>query len=301
MLSLPRLISDNLPSAKPEFWMNVPRVTWRRVSAWANTKLDPNWPDRPLIAKIEPDGLLLEVIPRDVIGAPVALFGIYEFAVTQLLRSFLEPGDVFVDVGANVGYYSVIAGGAVGKEGHVFAFEPNPRVRARLERNVALNQLLGVVEVRPEAASFADGIVHLVDPEDSRNDGLSSVDTRPHAQGLEVLAVRLDGIPELSRRPPALLKIDVEGGEPDVFRGASGLLESDDAPSILFESFELARDSAILREFGYETYQPQLGRGRVTLSNDLSAARYRIWEAPNFFAVKSARGRRFAHGFQQQR
>jgi FkbM family methyltransferase len=300
MLSLQRLILNNLPNAKPELWANLPAVMWRRVSAWANTKLDPNWPNQPLLARIGSGGLLLEVIPSDVIGAPIALFGIYEYAVTHLLRKYLGPGDVFVDVGANVGYYSVLAAGAVGGGGRVFAFEPNPRVRARLERNVALNAMAGVVEVRPEAASVTDGMVHLVEPNDPTNAGLAFVDTRADARGIEVQAVRLDGVPELLPRPPSLLKVDVEGGESDVFRGASGMLESPEGPSILFESFDLARDSAALRDLGYQIYQPVLRRGAVRLSRDLSLARYRSWEAPNFLAVKGARGLGFAHALEER-
>jgi FkbM family methyltransferase len=300
MPSLQRLILNNMPDSKPELWMNLPGAMWRRVSAWVNTKLDPNWPNQPLLARIGADGLLLEVIPSDVIGAPIALFGVYEFAVTHLLRKYLEPGDVFVDVGANVGYYSVLAGGVVGRTGRVFAFEPNPRVRARLERNVALNSMAGFVEVRPQAASVSDGMVHLVEPDSPSNDGLAFVDTRADAAGIEVQAVRLDGVPDLLGRRPTLLKVDVEGGEPDVFRGASGLLRSADAPSVLFESFELARDSAILRDFGYQIYQPVLSRGFVGLSRDLSLARYRSWEAPNFLAVKSPRGLRFAQALERK-
>ena len=293
MLSFRRLFADNLPGSKPELWSNVPAVVWRRLSAWANTKMDPGWPQRPLIVTLE-GGLMLEVIPGDVVGAPIARFGVFEFAVTELLRAYLAPGDVFVDVGANIGYYSVIAGGIVGEAGRVYAFEPSPRIRARLVRNIALNQMANVVEVRPEAASIQAGTVRLVEPVGTGNDGLAYVDTSPGARGIEVAAIRLDGLSELASRTPSLIKVDVEGGEPNVFQGASGLLARADAPTIVFESFEIARDAAILQAFGYEVFQPRLRSGAVRLVSDLSAPPYRRWEAPNFLAVKSERGRRFA-------
>jgi FkbM family methyltransferase len=292
MFSLRRLVTDNLPSAKPELWSDVSGTLWRRFEAWVNTSVDPAWPTRPLITTIAPERLMLEVVPTDVIGMPIARFGVYEFAVSQLVRQYLRPGDVFVDVGANIGYYSVIAAAAVGPTGAVHAFEPSARVRARLERNVALNQMKQI-HVRPEAVTAQSGYVRLVEPQGMKNDGLAHVATDDSSAGVEVRALRLDELPELSAPAPHLIKVDVEGGEPAVFRGASGLLARSDAPSIIFESFEIARDAAILREHGYQILQPALQRGSVRLTRDLNAPRYRHWEAPNFLAVKSPRGLEF--------
>jgi FkbM family methyltransferase len=293
MLSLKRLVADNLPAAKPELWADVSGTLWRRFEAWVNTTVDPGWPKRPFITTIAPDRLLLEVIPADVIGLPIARFGVYEFAVSQLVRQYLAPGDVFVDIGANIGYYSVIAGAVVGRSGAVYAFEPSARIRARLERNVQLNEMRQIT-VRAEAVTAQSGVVRLVEPQGGGNDGLAYVETNGGNAGVEVRAVRLDELPEFSKRCPQLLKVDVEGGEPEVFRGATSLLDRSDAPSIIFESFEIARDAAILRSHGYEVLQPSLQSGSVRLLRDLKAPRYRRWEAPNFLAVKSQRGREFA-------
>ena len=293
MLSLKRLVADNLPSAKPELWADLGGTLWRRFEAWVNTNLDPTWPKRPFITTIGPERLMLEVVPGDVIGMPIAVFGVYEFAVSQLVREYLKPGDVFVDVGANIGYYSTIAGATVGNSGVVYAFEPSARVRSRLERNVGLNGLRQIV-VRSEAVSASAGVVRLVEPQGLGNDGLAYVQTNGGNEGVEVQAIRLDELPEFSERPPHLIKVDVEGGEPEVFRGATALLNRSDAPSIVFESFEIARDGAILREHGYQVLQPTMQNGQVRLTRDLEAPPYRRWEAPNFLAVKSDRGRQFA-------
>jgi FkbM family methyltransferase len=292
MFSLKQLVADNLPAAKPELWADVGGTLWRRFAAWANTRVDPAWPKRPFITTIAPDRLMLEVLPGDVIGMPIAQFGVYEFAVSQLVREYLKLGDVFVDVGANIGYYSVIAGGAVGESGKVYAFEPSARIRARLERNIVLNDM-SQVSVRPEAVTGQSGIVRLIESRDPANDGLAYVNTNGSDAGVEVRAVRLDELTELSERPPVLIKVDVEGGEPEVFRGATALLGCPDAPTILFESFEIARDAGILRNLGYQVFQPALRDGKVRLTPDLEAPRYRRWEAPNFFAVKSERGQLF--------
>lgn len=259
---------------------------------WLSAALDPDWPARPHIATIEPEKLLLEVTPSEVVGKPIAHYGVYEYAVTRLLRSYLQPGDVFVDVGANIGYYSTIAANIVGGSGRVFAFEPSDRIRARLLRNVALNEFTQV-EVRSEAVSNRSGTVNLVEPESGKNDGLAFVD-RSGSTGVSVAAIRLDDLPELAQRVPALLKVDVEGGEPEVFAGAKSLLTRRDAPSILFESFEIERDAALLRGAGYQLFQPTLCEGTLGLTSNLTAPRYRRWEAPNYLAAKSERGLRFA-------
>jgi len=293
MLSLKQLVVDNLPSAKPELWDNVRGALWRRFEAWVNTNVDPTWSKRPFITTIEPERLMLEVVPGDVIGMPITVFGVYEYAVSRLVREYLRPGDVFVDVGANIGYYSCIAAAAVRDSGAVYAFEPSARIRSRLARNVALNDLRQVV-VRPEAATASSGVVRLVEPQGHGNDGLAYVQTSGSDSGVEVRAIRLDEVPEFSVRCPHLIKVDVEGGEAEVFRGSTSLLNRTDGPSIVFESFGIARDAAILHEYGYQVFQPTLRKGLIGLTRDLEAPPYRRWEAPNFFAVKSERGRQFA-------
>jgi FkbM family methyltransferase len=297
MSSLDGFISGNSPSAKPEVWGNLGGVVRRRLMAWLNGRLDSRWATRPFIATIEPEQLLLEVMPGEVIGKPIVYFGVYEYAVSGLMRAFLRTGDVFVDVGANIGYYSVLAAHLVGKGGRVHAFEPSERIRNRLYRNVSLNQF-SHVDVHAQAVGREAGTVRLVEPVGTSNDGIAYVDASDF-RGIEVESVRLDDIEELRIRPPALLKVDVEGGEPDVFAGATHLLESAQGPVVFFESFDLTRDAQTLRDFGYQVFQPVLRGGALRLTNNLQAPSYRAWEAPNFVAVKGDRGRAFATSLSQ--
>lgn len=293
MRHLKQFLAENQPSAKPELWRAPGRVVRRRLSGWLNTRLDPRWPTRPYITSIEPEGLLLEVIPSDVIGKPIARFGSYEFAVSALLRAFLKPGDVFVDVGANIGYFSVLGASRVGPSGLVLAFEPNRRIRARLERNVSLNDLTQV-RVRSEAVSDAEGTLHLLEPAATDNDGLSRLVRASEPGSVPTKTLRLDAVAELLASPPSLIKVDVEGHELEVFAGATGLLAQDDAPALVFEAFDVKPYVEALTGHGYAIYQPRLGARTVLLTADLQAPPYRTWEAPNFFAVKSREGRRFA-------
>lgn len=290
MRSLTQLLSDNSPRSKPEIWRTPGATLRRRLVVWMNERLSPDWSRRPHIAVIGESRLLLEVIPSDVVGRPIALFGVYELAVTTLLTSYLRPADTFVDVGANLGYYTVLGGDAVGSAGRVVAFEPSKRIRSRLERNVALNGL-SQVQVRGEAVADRDGTAKLVESDDKNNDGLGYLDATSDT-GTMVPCVRLDD--SFEDTPPALIKVDVEGGEAVVFAGAERLLAREDAPAIIFESFEIERDAAVLVRHGYRLFQPCLRHGRVGLTEDVKAPRYRRWEAPNFFAAKSLRALDFA-------
>jgi FkbM family methyltransferase len=286
------LLRNNLPSEKPEFWRNAPQALRRRLIAWLSDVADPTWKTRPCLVTIEPGGLLLEVLPLETMSRSVVYYGVYEFAPTALVRSYLEPGDTFVDVGANIGYYSVLAASLVGERGRVVAFEPSVRVRQRLSRSASLNGFTQI-EVRAEAVGDIEGSVTLVEPE-SDNHGLAFVDTTGGRDGVSVRCVRLDAA-VASDQNVALVKVDVEGGEAAVFAGAEGLLASPNAPAILFETFRLAEERARLEAHGYEVYSPSLDRGRFCLRRWSAVAEgYRRWEAPNYFAVKSARGRAFA-------
>lgn len=81
----------------------------------------------------------------DLVGRVVAVSGIWEPSATAIVRDLLAPGDVVVDIGAHVGCFSLLASGAVGPAGRVFALEPSPARHRELQRNLALNGVTNVV------------------------------------------------------------------------------------------------------------------------------------------------------------
>lgn len=284
----PRLM-QNLPAAKPELWRAPLKAVERRFALSVQHWCDPGFAQRPYIAALAYDDLVMEVTPSDTIGKAIALTGIYEFAPTELVRAYLKDGDFFVDVGANAGYYSLVAARRVGERGRVVAFEPFTRVRQRLLRNIELNALRQVT-VRTEAVGRTRGRVHLAPPTIVGNDGTATISANPVAGGLDVDCAPLDDIEGM----PDLVKIDVEGHEAEVFAGMDRLLGSESAPTLLFESFRIAEDRAVLERHGYSVHVPVLRSGRLSLQPVTPQTRYyRDWEAPNFWAVKNERGRRF--------
>ena len=176
-----------------------------------------------VLAAGEAAGLRFAVDRSSVVWAT----GRVELPVQQAVAAALFDGAVFFDVGANVGFYTLLAARAVGPTGRVVAFEPHPQNVQALERNVQLNGLENVLIV-PKAASRAAGHASL----EVRNRATARLGTQ---HGLEVETVALDDIvsahPELR---PDVVKIDVEGHELDVLAGFRRTLEQA-APILLCE------------------------------------------------------------------
>ncbi len=284
-------LHNSAPGQKPEFWRQPGAALRRRVTLAIQRLLDRGFDGKPYFATLIHDGLVMEVVPGDTIGRAIALHGVYEYAPTELLRRYLRLGDCVVDVGANIGYYTLLGARCVGPKGRVVAFEPLASVRERLLRNLSLNGVANV-DVRCEAVGSSNGPAFLRAPEPG-NAGTARLQDAPSANAAPVPCVTLDEA--LDGGVPALIKVDVEGREQDVFAGARRLLARDDAPALLFESFQIDRDGATLEAQGYEIYAPLLQNGEVRLQPARPArAYYRLWEAPNYLAVKDARGRGFA-------
>src|SRR5262249_684607 len=122
-------------------------------------------------------GLRMRVRLDDYIGNFIYYWGCWEPDESWVIRALLRPGDVFVDVGANVGYFSPLAARAVGPLGRVIAFEPTPPTLEELRHNVALNDLQNVT-VHGEAVLDRECVVTISQPHDA-NTGANSIRFQP--------------------------------------------------------------------------------------------------------------------------
>jgi FkbM family methyltransferase len=152
--------------------------------------------------------------------AGLAVSGLLELSVQEAMRRFLGPGDVFYDVGANVGFFALAGGRLVGPAGAVYALEPVPENAAAIRTGAELNGLANV-EVLERAAGRAAGRGRLILVEDLSWSQLEAYGQHPRAQAaLDVEVVAIDDLVADGRlRPPQLVKIDVEGAELDVVAG----------------------------------------------------------------------------------
>jgi FkbM family methyltransferase len=176
--------------------------------------------------------------------------------VNRLILKSLSEGDVFIDVGANIGYYSILAARIVGKQGQVIALEPVPNTVKVLDLNIKLNNLKNI-KIIPKAAWSNSAPLKIYVPGGCY--GWASPIIRPDCKSLTVDAVPLD---DVSEKIPAikLLKIDVEGSECRVIVGARGTLKKTE--NVVMEVSEnseivqqILKDAAFkIRKLKFATY-----------------------------------------------
>jgi len=194
------------------------------------------------------DDMKLRCYPDSIIALHVVQRGeFHDWDTAKFITEFLREGDTFVDVGANIGLYTLPA---AAKKARVVAVEPSAKNRGRLEENLALN---GLTSVKIEACALGEieGEMAFCD-----DDALAHVEIA--GDGPKVPVKRLDAI--LPGGEIALLKVDVEGFELAVFRGAEIAMRAGRLPVILFEmnhSYERygvteAQIFGFLREHGYQ-------------------------------------------------
>jgi FkbM family methyltransferase len=193
------------------------------------------------------------------------LLGTYEPAQAALFCERIRPGDVIVDIGANAGYYTLLAARRAGPQGKVVACEPDPRIAAYLRRHVEANHVANVTVVE-SAIGDHSGIAKF-----RRGNGTGT--GRLAAAG--DLAVRVQTLDELAaehRILPTHLKIDVEGAELDVLHGGRATLTH--ARPVIFLSTHGERVHAaccrLLQEHGY--FLTAIGGGDFTTAPELFAA-----------------------------
>jgi len=223
--------------------------------SWTSRKLVPR--DSLIWVQIQhgpSTGLWIRLNPRT--GQDVRQ-GIGEPQVQKALVDHLRPGMKFYDVGANMGFFSLMAARLVGPQGRVISFEADPDVAARLRENLARNQFTHA-QVEQKAVWFEPATVSFerVDPNTSPDRGLGHVSQNGTAPGsIIVEAVSLDQY-TVSNSPPDFLKCDVEGAEVAVFQGAAKLL-SGKRPILLVEMHSAENHHALLDLFTGHGYRCQ--------------------------------------------
>ena len=169
------------------------------------------------------------------VSATLRQQGIWEPYESSLVLKLLQPGDVFVDVGANIGYFSLLAASRVGARGKVFAFEPDPENFELLQASAAHNEQQDIIHATLAGLAESDGEARLYLSEDNLGDHqIFAVDDSRRSRsisllnGARYLEDKLQGVD--------LLKIDTQGSEYGVVAGLMPLLQAlPKAPRIIIE------------------------------------------------------------------
>jgi FkbM family methyltransferase len=166
--------------------------------------------------------------------------GTYERHLTRVMLDRLKPEDSVVDIGANLGYFTVLMASCVPR-GRVYAFEPDPGNLRLLRTNIALNGFQDRVELYPVALAESAGEVILTNLDDPNGGGRMTMDSAADVDAVFGASFSRQSVASRSwdsmfTEPPqiALIKIDVEGYEPKVFSGMEKMLRAQ-RPVILME------------------------------------------------------------------
>ncbi len=236
-------------------------------------------------------GVPIMADPTRTIGRSIRTTGLYDLAVSELLARLIGPGDTVVDAGANIGYMSVLMSVVAGANGRVISFEPHPELFRTLEANIAATRKrwpIATTELHECALGDHAGTAELQLPTDfATNDGIGTLAGTLEAGGhtITVQVTTLDTL--LADSTISVMKMDVEGFEAHVLRGAKTLLDSKRISHIVFEDHQIRTSEVvrILQASGYEVFS--LGwsmRGLKLQPVEVGSLATR-YEAPNFVAT----------------
>jgi FkbM family methyltransferase len=219
------------------------------------------------IAAGEAAGLTLVARGAD----PDFLRGTYEVPIQRAIAGALAPGDCFYDIGANIGFFSLVAARRVGADGQVYAFEPVPDNAAAIAESARLNGL-ATITVFAEAVGASPGREELTLTQHIGGAALASIPPPPDCMGrIEVDVIRLDdAIAARGLRPPSLVKIDVEGAEAAVLTGMADTLRRH-RPALVYEVDDATRAG--------------LDRKAQVLAEIVTSAGYELQPLPEAYAI----------------
>lgn len=266
MISLPRALN------KPEYFYNPKQMIVRLQNALA--------PSRSGTLDLHLFGHKFRANLGDDIGRAIQSYGLYDLCVSEILYRLIQKGDTVLDVGANIGYFSVLMASCVGESGRVYSFEPNPQILHTLKQNTSAWKNLTVM---PWALSEANGQQDLFAPESyDKNKGLASLSP---GSGETIASVELKRLDDL-RISAKIIKMDVEGHELKVLLGAPQTLKN--VEHIVFEDHDLMAHGvyAHLKEAGYHVYYLKKQFSHLQLVPVESSYSISTFEPPNYLATR---------------
>jgi FkbM family methyltransferase len=187
------------------------------------------------------DGIRIAITnPDDFIQQRLLIHRSWERNIINVMHALLRPGDAFFDVGANIGYHTLLA---AGRGAFVHAFEPHPRLATNAKANIKMNGLEKMVVFKECAIGRSVETASLFLAESPNEDVKHSMIQENSGQkSIKVPVITLDGyFRDANCKAPALIKIDVEGFEARVLDGARGLI-SEFRPAIIIETADRLAD-----------------------------------------------------------
>jgi len=180
--------------------------------------------------KVELDGNIFYLDPNDSLA--ISIFKDYEKAEIDLIKKVLKKGMHVIDLGAHIGYHTVIMSKIIGEKGRVFAFEPNPDHIKLLEKNIKVNKLTNVTIVKKAVGNKNGKITLHLNPENLADHRIYQTEDW---KGVDVQITSLDQYFKNMKIPIDFIKMDIQGAEGEAILGMKKLLEKNKKIKILSE------------------------------------------------------------------
>jgi FkbM family methyltransferase len=219
-----------------------PLRNWERLVAVMRSKHEPL--NEEFVVRFD-NGDHMIINPSDYVGFRIYMCGFYEPETVKLMRSLLKPGMTFFDIGAHFGQYTLVAARELGVSGRVHTFEPGPIQFSYLTRNVDLNKFRNVTLNNIALGDHEGTIGFVIDSEG--NLGGSHIATTGENSTIETTLTTLDIYCANNKIDNIdVMKVDVEGAELPLFKGATAVLSKTPPKYIFYEAIE-----GLSQKFGY--------------------------------------------------
>lgn len=228
-------------------------------------------------------GARFHCVRADFIQRRIAFFGLFEPNLTYFLAAALKPGDVFIDVGANIGYFTLLAAGKVGPAGKVHAIEASPGTYELLMANLRRN---GVGNVTAVNMAVADKECHVeIKAIDKRNIGANAVRVTATPDAHSVVGRPLPAIVGADLDRARFIKIDVEGSEHLVLPAILDHFAARDNDTIIIS--EISDSNAHLIDFARaKGFTVRALRNNYSINQLLIRAFLRLTDEGDFFVIR---------------
>lgn len=225
---------------------NMNMIGFRHISHMLPNLLIPQPAGEVILNTIH--GFKLKINPSIDNGVERSLYytGTYEPGTLNAIRFFLKPGDIFVDVGANIGLMSIFAARIVGNRGRVVGFEANPETKKILDYNISINNLSNI-DASGYALGSATGTGKIYTNWHINRGGASIIKPEQDSDFYEIEIIRFDqykGKPDNIK----LVKIDIEGYELEALKGFGNILSGKNAPILILECSEKKGEGSSSKE-----------------------------------------------------
>lgn len=247
---------------------------------------------------ITKEGFDLFLDPQDwVISRALSINKVWEPEETKFFRQILHEEMTVVDVGANIGYFTVLFSKIVGERGRVISFEPDPGSYSILQKNVKENNLANVLAIQKAVADFCGKAKLYLSKTNHGDNRMSSTIIEDIDIEREVIDVDVTSLDDaLKDINIDFLKIDTQGAEMKVINGAQKMIKRNKNLKIALEFWPIGLRSQMsepsdllskLREMGFDIYDMKEKVGMKNISNEELCAKYAGKSFTNLYCVKN--------------